>query len=295
MPFFSRYASSFVVLAAMALGIGGDRVASAPQQPAQPSGGGLVGPLGRQRPGRVVVGGRQAGDGLGRRRLATAIGRSRRIWPTPIRITRPGTAFAAASTRGWPGPGSATTRSASTVCRSSSSRPSSISIPTTERASARDRAHLEARGGAAARQRAPPRPRWTFDHLGVGPESGRLRGRRRAACRGTEGAAAVRLRLRESADLHAAVELAGEDARRPPAGAAGIHQQQLLLAEGEDGRQGGELGARPAGVRQPRLHRSRVLLLRRLPRRARRRERPDEVPARHAEHGDRSAVPTRSC
>ena len=69
----------------------------------------------------------------------------------------------------------------------------------------------------------------------------------------------------------------------------------LLIAKLRRPRSRGELGERPAGLRQPGSDGPRVLLVRGLPRRPRDGRREDEVPSRHAEHRDRSAVPTRSC
>ena len=55
-------------------------------------------------------------------------------------------------------------------------------------------------------------------------------------------------------------------------------------------RQGGELGTRSAGLREPGRDGSRVLFVRGLPRRPRDGVGEDEVPSRHAEHRDRGAV-----
>ena len=69
-----------------------------------------------------------------------------------------------------------------------------------------------------------------------------------------------------------------------------FQEHQPADRQAANGGQRGELGTRPAGFRQPGHHGSRVLFVRGLPRRPRDGVGKDEVPARHAQHGDRSAV-----
>ena len=194
MPFFSRYASSALWLS--------------PRWPrgdwrrqgsdcADSSRHRLQAPAcsGRSRttagPGRVVVGGREAGDGLGRRRLATASGRSRPISPTPTRIDAASYGFRSGQHTA-PRLGLVPRqpcRLQRCAVRDPEDHPRFRSRSPNEhlREIARiwkHEAELPLGTGSSA-------TRWTFDHLGVGPDPGRLCGRRRTACRGTEGAASV--------------------------------------------------------------------------------------------------------
>ena len=103
-------------------------------------------------------------------------------------------------------------------------------------------------------------------------------------------AAAVRIRVRESADVRAADRPRDDGRRRAAAGAARVQNTTLLVAKLKTTDKEENWERDRPGLRQPRRDGSRVLLVRGLPRRPRRRVGQDEVPARHAQHGDRSAV-----
>ena len=155
---------------------------------------------------------------------------------------------------------------------------------------ARHRSNLEARGDRAGRARERPQPAWTLDHIGVGPDpSDYVDGVARpaaSASRRCRSDSRSRIRARSSRCPRAETTAA----RRTAAGASRLSEHEPAHRQAADGGQGGELGARPAGLRQPRRDGSRVLFVRGLPRRPRDGVREDEVPARHAQHGDRSAV-----
>ena len=154
---------------------------------------------------------------------------------------------------------------------------------------ARHRSNLEARGDragrsghACARVDARSHRRRT--------RSVRLRGRRCTPGQPTPVAASLRICVRESARRSSRSPPARGSKRRTVAGATRFQEHDSADCQGAHGRQGGELGTRPAEFREPRHHGSRVPLLRRLPCRPRDGVREDEVPSRHAQHGDRSAV-----
>ncbi len=114
-----------------------------------------------------------------------------------------------------------------------------------------------------------PEARWTFDHIGIGPNpSDYVDGVARPASRAPV-AAAVRIRVREPALVRAAVGGRDDGLRRAAAGAARLSEHEPADRQGPRHGHGGELGTRPAGLRQPRRDGSRVLLVRGLPRRPR--------------------------
>ena len=90
---------------------------------------------------------------------------------------------------------------------------------------AQDRADLEARG-ARCRSARVLRDQVDVRSHRRRAESRRLRRRRRAAGRGTPGAAAVRIRVREPADVRAAVDDRGDDARRATAREARVPEHE---------------------------------------------------------------------
>ena len=239
--------------------------------PSSDTSAGLVAPLSNDTGDDIVswvdgqVGHRLAGrDRQARSRDRRLSGRRR------SRPRRRSTASAAARTRSWRGTGSATTRSASTACRSCCSRRFSTSIPNRpEPDAARDRAHLEARGDRAA---------------GAGPAHGvdARSHRRRARSRPTT-PTAWRARRRAPAPLPYGFAFENPRTFEPLSPretqpsttrrllARRVFQNTSLLvaklqtADNEDNWE-----KRPAGLRQPRLDGSRVLLVRGLPRRPRR-------------------------
>ena len=179
------------------------------------------------------------------------------------------TVSAAARIRGWPGAGSATTRSGSTACRSCSSRRSSISIPIT-----RTRRCAPSPGSGSARRSCPPgsgapAADGRFDHIGIGPNpSDYVDGVARPASERQSplpfGFAFENPRSFEPLSAAETTRL-----RRPAAGAARLPEHEPAGRQGARRGHGGELGTRSAGLRQPGRDGSRVLLVRGLPRRPR--------------------------
>ncbi len=154
---------------------------------------------------------------------------------------------------------------------------------------ARHRPDLEARGGRAGGIGSAGDPVDLRSHRHRA-EPVRLRRRRGAPAERTPVAASVRIRVREPALVRAAVGGRDDGLRRTAAGAARLSEHESADRQDANRRQGGELGARPAGLREPGRDGSRVLFVRGLPRRPRDGVGEDEVPSRHAEHRDRGAV-----
>ena len=162
------------------------------------------------------------------------------------------TASAAASIRGWPGAGSATTRSGSTACRSCSSRRFSISIPNHENPTLRAIARIWKReatraGGLGSLQRQRGRS--------ITSASGPTRPTTSTASRGPPASGSRRCR----SDSRSRTRARSSRCRRPrrrstTAGCwrgASSRTRSLLVAKLRATDTRGELGARPSGLRQP--------------------------------------------
>ena len=135
-----------------------------------------------------------------------------------------------------------------------------------------------------------PATRWTFDHIGIGPNpSDYVDGVARPADERQSplpfGFAFENPRTFEPLSAAETARL-----RRPAAGATRSSEHESADRQDANRRQGGELGTRSARLREPGCDGSRVLFVRGLPRRPRDGGREDEVPSRHAEHRDRGAV-----
>ena len=97
------------------------------------------------------------------------------------------------------------------------------------------------------------RPRWTLDHIGIGPDPVRLRRRRRSSRRERQSPLPFGFAFenpRTFEPLSGGRDVRPYDARLL---ARRVFQNtSLLIAKLRHGRQGGELGTRSAGLRQPR-------------------------------------------
>ena len=135
-----------------------------------------------------------------------------------------------------------------------------------------------------------PEARWTFDHIGIGPNpSDYVDGvARPAAERQSPLPFGFAFENPRSFEPLSAAETTVYDGRLL---ARRVFQNtSLLIAKVRADGHGGELGTRSAGLREPGRDGSRVLFVRGLPRRPRDGGGQDEVPSRHAEHRDRGAV-----
>ena len=135
-----------------------------------------------------------------------------------------------------------------------------------------------------------PASRWTFDHIGIGPNpSDYVDGVARPPSE-RQSPLPFGFAFENPRSFEPLSAARDDGLRRTAAGAARLSEHESADRQGANHRQGGELGARPAGLREPGRDGSRVLFVRGLPRRPRDGVGEDEVPSRHAEHRDRGAV-----